>query len=120
MVPLTPTTREQMMRTLCRVQAQRGPDYQVGLGFYAFLRFHVDTTKYRRWNMDPSVASLCPPIVRPSDMASVGQPLPAAAAKPVPSDPVSAIGAKVVYAPAYSDPTPASSASPAVTGAPQP
>ena len=119
MVPLTPTTREQMMRTLCRVQAQRGPDYQVGLGFYAFLRFHVDTTKYRRWNMDPSVASLCPPIVRPSDLASVGQPLPAAVAKP-PSDPVSAIGAKVVYAPPYSDPTPATSAKPAVTGAPQP
>jgi hypothetical protein len=68
-----------MMRTLCRVQARRGPDYQVGLGFYAFLRFHVDTTKYRRWNMDPAVASLCPAIVRPSDVASVGQPIPASA-----------------------------------------
>ena len=79
MVPLTPTTREQMMRTLCRVQARRGPDYQVGLGFYAFLRFHVDTTKYRRWNMDPAVASLCPAIVKPTDVASVGQPVPASA-----------------------------------------
>ena len=117
MVPLTPTTREQMMRTLCRVQARRGLDYQVGLGFYAFLRFHVDTTKYRRWNMDPSVASLCPPIVRPSDVGSVGQPLPAAAKHP--ADPVAAIGAKVVYAPAYSDPSPVSSATPATTGAPQ-
>jgi hypothetical protein len=79
MVPLTRTTREQMMRTLCRVQARRGSDYQVGLGFYAFLRFHVDTTKYRRWNMDPAVASLCPAVVRPSDVASVGQPIPASA-----------------------------------------
>jgi hypothetical protein len=79
MVPLTPTTREQMMRTLCRVQARRGLDYKVGLGFYAFLRFHVDTTKYRRWNMDPAVASLCPAIVRPSDVASVGQPIAASA-----------------------------------------
>jgi hypothetical protein len=77
----------------------------------------VDTTKYRRWNMDPSVASLCPPIVRPSDVASVGQPLPAAAKHP--ADPVSAIGAKVVYAPAYSDPLSVSPASPATTGAPQ-
>jgi hypothetical protein len=93
MVPLTPTTREQMMRTLCRVQARRGLDYQVGLGFYAFLRFHVDTTKYRRWNMDPAVASLCPAIVRPSDVASVGQPIPAsapAATAPVTSPPPAA------------------------------
>jgi hypothetical protein len=110
MVPLRPITREQMMRTLCRVQAKRGPDYQVGLGFYAFMRFHVDTTKYRRWNMDPAVASLCPSIVHPDDLASVGQPIPAAAqapaTKPETTDPVSAIGAKVVYAPSFSDPVP--------------
>jgi hypothetical protein len=78
MVPLQPTTRPELMRRLCRVQARRGPDYQVGLGFYAFLRFHVDTTKYRRWNMDPAVASHCPPILKPVDVASVAQPVPAA------------------------------------------
>jgi hypothetical protein len=88
MVPLKPTTREELMKTLCTVQARRGPDYQVGLGFYAYLRFHVDTTKYRRWNMDPAVASLCPPIIQPSDVASVGQPLRAADTQPVPSVPV--------------------------------
>ena len=76
LVPLRLTTREQLMQTLCAVHGRRGPAYDVGLGFYAFLRFHVDTTKYRRWNMDPAVASLCPPIVRPPDMASVGQPAP--------------------------------------------
>jgi hypothetical protein len=103
MVPLRPTTREQLMRTLCAVQARRGPDYQVGLGFYAFLRFHVDTTKYRRWNMDPAVASLCPPIVRPADVASVGQPAPAGVPQ-TPADPASAIGAKVVFAPAATEP----------------
>jgi hypothetical protein len=75
LVPLRPTTREDLMRTLCAVHGRRGPDYEVGLGFYAFLRFHVDTTKYRRWNMDPAVASHCPPIIRPTDIASVGQPL---------------------------------------------
>ena len=89
LVPLQPTTRAAMMRTLCRVQARRGPDYQVGLGFYAFLRFHVDTTKYRRWNMDPAVATLCPPIIQPTDLASVGQPAAAAA------DPPAATEAKV-------------------------
>ena len=73
LVPLRATTREQLMQTLCRVHARRGLDYGVGLGFYAFLRFHVDTTKYRRWGADPSVAS-CPPIIRPTDIATVTMP----------------------------------------------
>lgn len=76
LVPLRPTTREELMRTMCGIHARRGLDYGVGLGFYAFLRFHVDTTKYRRWNMDPAVLSQCPPLVHPSDIASVGQPAP--------------------------------------------
>ena len=62
------------MQKLCGIHGRRGLAYEVGLGFYAFLRFHVDTSKYRRWNMDPAVASHCPPIVRPPDLASVGQP----------------------------------------------
>jgi hypothetical protein len=41
------------------------------------MRFHVDSTKYRRWNMDPAVAAECPPIVHPEDAASIGQPIPA-------------------------------------------
>jgi hypothetical protein len=77
MVPLRPTTREDLMRALCADQARRGPDYQVGLGFYAFLRFHVDTQKFRRWNMDPAVAAQCPPIVHPEDATTIGQPVPA-------------------------------------------
>ena len=76
LVPLRQTSREALMRTLCVAHGRRGLDYEVGLGFYAFLRFHVDTTKYRRWNMDPAVASQCPPIVRPSDIATIAQPLP--------------------------------------------
>jgi hypothetical protein len=76
LVPLRATTREQLMRTLCSAHARRGPDYGVGLGFYAFLRFHVDTTKFRRWNMDPAVANECPPIIQPHDITNVGQSLP--------------------------------------------
>jgi len=112
MVPLRPTTREQLMRKLCAVQARRGPDYQVGLGFYAFLRFHVDTTKYRRWNMDPAVASLCPPIVKPGDLATVGQPLQAAssttsstAVPTVSAAPVDTATPKLVYAPPSTAPS---------------
>ncbi|HEY6662638.1 MAG TPA: hypothetical protein VIZ66_06920, partial [Sphingomicrobium sp.] len=76
MVPLRPITREAMMRTLCGDHSLHGAGYHAGLGFYAFMRFHVDSTKFRRWNMDPAVAAECPPIVRPEDVATVGQPLP--------------------------------------------
>ena len=86
LVPLKPITREQLMRDLCGGHARRGPDYGVGLGFYAFLRFHVDTTKFRRWNMDPAVANECPPIVRPTDIATVGQPITPPTSTPVASD----------------------------------
>jgi hypothetical protein len=73
LIPLRQTTREDLMRKLCAVHARRGTDYSVGLGFYAFMRFHVDTTKFRRWGADPNVAS-CPPIIRPTDVASVALP----------------------------------------------
>ncbi|MBA3511931.1 hypothetical protein [Sphingomonas sp.] len=88
LVPLRPTTREHLMRTLCNMHPKRGPDYGVGLGFYAFLRFHVDTTKYRRWGADAG-STTCPSIIRPADVASVYQPPqpqpPIVATTPVPA-----------------------------------
>ena len=99
LVPLKPTTREDLMKTLCAVHSRRGPDYEVGLGFYAFLRFHVDTSKFRRWNMDPAVAAQCPPIVHPSDIASVGQPLPQAAETKPPQTRPSAVAVAPATAP---------------------
>jgi hypothetical protein len=76
LVPLRPITRETLMRTMCDIHSEHGAAYNAGLGFYAYLRFHVDSIKFRRWNMDPAVAAQCPPIIRPEDVASVGQPLP--------------------------------------------
>ena len=90
LVPLRPTTREQLMRTLCGVHGRRGLAYEVGLGFYAFIRFHVDTVKYRRWNMDPAVASHCPPIARPPLIAHAVQPATQPDASPTPVGPVAA------------------------------
>ena len=86
MVPLRPTTREALMRTLCGIHSEHGAAYNAGLGFYAYLRFHVDSTKYRRWNMDPAVAAECPPLIHPEDIASVGQPL----SQPTPTTPAAA------------------------------
>jgi hypothetical protein len=76
MVPLKPIDRVTLMRTLCATHTEHGAAYNAGLGFYAYLRFHVDSTKFRRWNMDPAVAADCPPILHPDDAASSGQPLP--------------------------------------------
>jgi hypothetical protein len=84
MVPLRPITREVLIKTLCDRHTAGGGPYQAGLGFYAFVRFHVDSMKFRRWNMDPEVLALCPPIVHPEDVASVGQPIPPAQNAPVP------------------------------------
>ena len=92
MVPLRPIDRVTLMRRLCGDHSRHGGNYRAGLGFYAYLRFHVDSTKFRRWNMDPAVAAECPPIVHPEDIASVGQPLPAA--QPLPG--ATAPGATVV------------------------
>jgi len=89
MVPLHPMTREAMMRSLCGNHSEHGAAYSAGLGFYAFMRFHVDSMKFRRWNMDPAVAAECPPIIHPEDVASVGQPLPAPTA-PAPLPAISA------------------------------
>ncbi len=90
LVPLRPTAREDLMHTLCTVHARRGPAYGVGLGFYAFLRFHLDTTKYRRWGADRD-STTCPPIIRPEDAGTVFQPpepTPIVTTAPVAAEPV--------------------------------
>jgi hypothetical protein len=104
MVPLRPITREAMMRTLCAGHSQHGAAYNAGLGFYAFMRFHVDSTKYRRWNMDPAVAAECPPLIHPEDIASVGQPLPAQPAAPATPTTVAAPMAPAAVPPALQSP----------------
>lgn len=88
LVPLQPIAREDLEKQLCAIHGRDGERYGVGLGFYAFLRFHIDTTKFRRWGTDPAVAADCPPIIHPEDIASVYQPPetqpPAVAAAPNP------------------------------------
>ncbi|MEO6225677.1 MAG: hypothetical protein ABIO80_07500 [Sphingomicrobium sp.] len=79
LVPLRPISREVLMHNLCGDHSNHGAAYGAGLGFYAFLRFHIDSTKFRRWNMDPAVAAQCPPLLHLEDAATVGQPLTATA-----------------------------------------
>jgi hypothetical protein len=49
--------------------------------------------------MDPAVAAQCPPIVHPSDIASVGQPLPQAAETQPPEIRPSAVAVAPATAP---------------------
>ena len=91
LVPLRPISREALMRDLCAMHRRAGEPYAVGLGFYAFHRFHIDTRKFRNWGfaLAPE-AEQCrrdsvpvPPAAIDSPGAAVapavGQPQPAAA-----------------------------------------
>ena len=83
LVPMRPTDRDGLIRGLCAIHLWRGTGFDVGLGFYKGLRFHVDGKKYRKWGGDgrgdtspcaPVVASL-PAILTPSE--ALPPPLPA-------------------------------------------
>lgn len=52
LVPLKPISREGMIRGICAIHGFRGEGYEIGLGFYSGLRFHVDSKRFRRWGSD--------------------------------------------------------------------
>lgn len=63
LVPLKATTRDELIRVICTVHHRRGEAYQTGLGFYSFLRFHVDSKGFRLWGPDGRPeSSPCIPI----------------------------------------------------------
>ena len=49
LVPQQPLTRRQLFERICPVHAAHGRAANVGLGFYTFTRFHIDTRSFRRW-----------------------------------------------------------------------
>ena len=77
LVPLRPISRDALMRQLCPVHAVEGPRYNVGLGFYTKLRFHVDSWKFRTWGRNDSGGLACP---RSYELAHREKPLPSLAA----------------------------------------
>lgn len=52
LVPVEPLSRPAMMRSLCAIHDFRGREYDVGLGFYSGMRFHVDSKGFRVWGAD--------------------------------------------------------------------
>lgn len=49
LVPRASIARGDLMRRLCAMHARVGQRHDIGLGFYAFTRFHIDTRSFRRW-----------------------------------------------------------------------
>ena len=49
LVPARPIARTGLIRSICAIHDFRGRGYDIGLGFYDGLRFHLDSKGYRRW-----------------------------------------------------------------------
>jgi len=95
LIPKQPLSRRALFERLCPMHARHGPGSGVGLGFYAFQRFHVDTRSFRRWgsagpagNESPCAVlerggdPEAPPLPVPPPVAAM--PPPAAPAPPTP------------------------------------
>lgn len=52
LIPLRSIDREALIRSLCAIHDWRGPEYGIGLGFYDFHRFHIDSRSFRRWGAE--------------------------------------------------------------------
>lgn len=49
MVPQHKFTRKQLLPILRKIHKESGKQWNMGLGIYSGIRFHVDTCGYRRW-----------------------------------------------------------------------
>ena len=49
LVPRRPIARAGLIRSICAIHGFRGKGYDIGLGFYNGLRFHIDSKGFRRW-----------------------------------------------------------------------
>jgi hypothetical protein len=49
LTPLRDIGRGAMIRSLCKIHEWRGAAYDIGLGFYTGMRFHVDSKGFRKW-----------------------------------------------------------------------
>ncbi len=83
LIPLRPTTRHQLFEEICPAHARWGPPAGVGLGFYSFTRFHVDTRSYRRWGSAGPMGNESPCAVLERGGDPEAPPLPVLTTPPV-------------------------------------
>jgi hypothetical protein len=86
LVPLHPLERRELFRRLCAMHARHGGAAGVGLGFYAYQRFHIDTRSFRRWGAagPQGNESPCAVLERGEDPLAPPLPVPAPVAPPLP------------------------------------
>ena len=86
LVPVTPLDRRELFRRLCAVHARSGEPSRVGLGFYTFQRFHIDTRGFRRWGSagPQGNESPCALIERGEDPLAPPPPAPPPTVLPLP------------------------------------
>jgi hypothetical protein len=89
LVPAKPLNRRRIVQLMCPVHRRKGPAHGVGLGFYAFTRFHVDTRSFRRWGSAGPLGneSPCDVLERGGDPEAPPLPRPQAPAEEVPPSP---------------------------------
>jgi hypothetical protein len=87
LVPAKDLARLQIFHQMCRVHSGKGPAAGVGLGFYAFARFHVDTRSFRRWGSagPHGNESPCAVLERGEDPEAPPLPRPEPAPPPAPA-----------------------------------
>ncbi len=92
LVPIEPLTRRQLFDRVCPMHSANGAAADVGLGFYSFTRFHIDTRGFRRWGSagPRGNESPCAVIERGGDPEAMPLPQPISDT-PIISDPVSPI-----------------------------
>lgn len=81
------------MRQLCAIHRREGEPYGVGLGFYAFHRFHIDTRKFRNWGAGhaPEAEQCRRTVVPPVAPAPIAAPIAAPQPEVLPApDPLAA------------------------------
>lgn len=54
MIPKTNIRREELIGRVCQIHSKYGKKYGIGLGFYNFTRFHIDSRSFRRWGANGS------------------------------------------------------------------
>jgi hypothetical protein len=58
LVPVSASVgRGELIREVCRAHAREGRSYSTGLGFYSGVRFHIDSSGFRRWGPNGSGAT---------------------------------------------------------------
>ncbi|MBH5321867.1 D-Ala-D-Ala carboxypeptidase family metallohydrolase [Aurantiacibacter sediminis] len=50
--PVDDVDRSELIAKLCAAHSASGAEYSTGLGFYSGVRFHVDSSGFRKWGSD--------------------------------------------------------------------